>query len=461
VECLKESYKHGFTTDTTSLTFPKGLNRSIIEKISQKREEPDSLLRFRLHAYDMWKKMPSPSWIHASCDPIDLQNISYYAESQDHKENPAMKNTLNKLGISEKKDLALDFVFDSRSFYTFGKKQLEKSGIIFCSLAEAAKRYPELVKKYLGSVVPIEDNFYAALNSAVFSDGSFVYVPKNQKCPIPLSTYFRMNAKEAGQFERTLVIVDEGADLHYFEGCTAPAYSHHQLHAAVVEIVALQDAKVFYSTVQHWYPGDSQGKGGVYNFVTKRGKCLGKRAHISWTQIELGAAVTWKYPSCILEGEDSIGEFFSISLTTGKMQADTGTKMIHLNKGTRSTIISRSISADASNNTFRSLTFLSPQATKARSYSQCDSLLMGNNCSAFTFPTLRNLCSQAALSHEATLSQLDENKLFYLLSRGFTKEEAIHFLIKGFCRDVLEKLPLEFSIEAAQLLSTKLKGSLC
>ena len=464
----KKEYKYGFISDIESNTFEKGLSAEVIEAISKKREEPKFILDFRLASYEKFKKMSAPDWANLKFCPIDLQNISYYSEpkasvKKQEKLSPHLKETFDKLGVplEGKDNIALDVVLDSVSVATTYQKRLKEYGVILCPISEAIKLYPELVQKYLGTVVPPSDNFYAALNSAVFSDGSFVYVPKNVKCPLELSTYFRINDKSIGQFERTLIIAEEGSSLSYLEGCTAPAYDENQLHAAVVEIVALDEAKVKYSTVQNWYGGNPEtGDGGIYNFVTKRGLCKGKNSKISWTQVELGAAVTWKYPGCILLGDGSQGEFYSIALTGGFMQADTGTKMIHIGKNTSSTIISKGISTDFSKNSYRGLVKMTESAHNSRNFTQCDSMLVGDKCSACTFPYIeaRNMSSQ--VEHEASTSKINEEQIFYLQTRGINKENAINLIVNGFCKEVIKELPLEFSVEARELLSYKLEKAI-
>lgn len=468
----KRAYRYGFVSDVESETFEKGLNEDVIRAISAKKEEPEFLLKFRLKAYRKWLEMKEPKWPNLDYSPIDFQNIRYYSEpkSKPRLDNlsevdPEILRTFEKLGIplDEQKRLAnvaVDVVFDSVSLGTTFHKTLEEAGVVLCSISEAVKRYPELIEQYLGSVVPIGDNFYAALNSAVFSDGSFVYVPKGVRSPIELSTYFRINEKETGQFERTLIIAEPDSYVSYLEGCTAPAYDQNQLHAAVVELVALDRAEIKYSTVQNWYSGDPEtGQGGIYNFVTKRGRCLGNHSKISWTQVEAGSAITWKYPSCILEGDDSIGEFYSVALTNGKMQADTGTKMIHKGKRTRSTIISKGISADQSHNSYRSLVHISSKAKGARNYTQCDSMLVGNECSANTFPYIEVADQTARIEHEASTSKMSEEQLFYLQARGIALEDAINLIVNGFCKEIIKELPLEFAVEAQKLLTLKLEGS--
>lgn len=466
-------YKYGFTTDIQTETFPKGLNEDIIRRISAKKNEPQFLLDFRLKAFNYWQKMEEPNWAKVKYEPIDFQNISYYsAPKATNAEGPKSLNeldpellaTFEKLGIplSEQKRIsgvAVDIVFDSVSLGTTHQEELEKVGVIFCSISEAVEKHPELVQKYLGSVVPYTDNFFATLNSAVFSDGSFCYIPKGVRCPIDLSTYFRINAKETGQFERTLVIADEGSFVNYLEGCTAPQRDENQLHAAVVELVALPGAEIRYSTVQNWYTGDKNGRGGVYNFVTKRGKCFDS-ARISWTQVESGSAITWKYPSCILQGDNSVGAFYSVALTHDKMQADTGTKMIHIGKNTKSTIVSKGISTGSSVNTYRGQVKILPSAKGARNYSQCDSMLVGDKSAAVTFPYIENKNATSIVEHEASTSRVSEDQLFYLQSRGIDKEGAVSLLVNGFCKDVFKQLPLEFSVEAVKLIEMKLENSI-
>ncbi|CCB90776.1 UPF0051 protein slr0074 [Waddlia chondrophila 2032/99] len=465
-------YKYGFVTNVETERLPPGLNEEIIREISRKRGEPEFLLNFRVKAFQKWLTMAEPTWPNVAYPPIDYQAISYYSAPKTKSSlssldevDPEILRTFEKLGIplDEQKRLAnvaVDMVFDSVSIGTTFKKKLEEAGVVLCSISEAIHEYPELVEKYLGSVVPVGDNFFAALNSAVFSDGSFVYVPKGVKCPMELSTYFRINDKESGQFERTLIIAEERSSVSYLEGCTAPAYDTNQLHAAVVELVALDDAEIKYSTVQNWYAGDPKtGSGGVYNFVTKRGRCAGKRSKISWTQVEVGAAITWKYPSCLLQGDDSVGEFYSVALTNGKMQADTGTKMIHMGKNTRSTIISKGISADQSHNTYRGLVKMTPKAAGARNYTQCDSMLVGDQCSANTFPYIDVGNSSSEVEHEASTSKMNEEQIFYFLSRGISQEDAINMIVNGFCKEVIQELPLEFATEAKQLLALKLENS--
>jgi Fe-S cluster assembly protein SufB len=464
-------YKYGFITDIEQDIAPKGLNEDIVRLISRKKEEPEWLLEWRLKAYRVWLKMKEPTWQNVKYDPIDYQDISYYAAPKPKKTlssmdevDPEVRATFDKLGISliEQQMLAgvaVDAVFDSVSVATTFREKLAKLGIIFCSFSEAVREHPELVKQYLGSVVPHTDNFFASLNSAVFSDGSFVYVPKGVRCPMELSTYFRINAKETGQFERTLIICDEGATVSYLEGCTAPKRDENQLHAAVVELVALENATIKYSTVQNWYPGDKQGKGGIYNFVTKRGLCKGRRSKITWTQVETGSAITWKYPSCILQGDDSIGEFYSVAVTNNYQQADTGTKMIHLGKNTRSTIVSKGISAGHGQNTYRGAVKIGKNAGHARNYSQCDSLLIGDRCGAHTFPYLEIKNTSASVEHEASTSKIGEDQIFYCEQRGIAKEDAINMIVSGFCKEVFRELPMEFAVEAQKLLGISLEGS--
>ena len=469
-ELETKEYEYGFYTDIESETFPKGLNEDVVKRISEKKGEPDWMTQWRLKSFEYFKKMIEPEWANIKYKKPDLQAISYYSAPKKRDKyksldevDPELLKTFNKLGISldEQKKLsgvALDIVVDSVSVATTFKKTLAKKGIIFCSISEAIKKHPDLVKKYIGTVVPPKDNYYAALNSAVFTDGSFCYIPKGVKCPMELSTYFRINEAGTGQFERTLVIADKESYVSYLEGCTAPSRDENQLHAAVVELIALDDAEIKYSTVQNWFPGDKNGKGGVFNFVTKRGICH-TRAKISWTQVETGSAVTWKYPSCILKGDNSIGEFYSIAVTNNFQQADTGTKMIHLGKNTRSTIISKGISAGKSQNSYRGLVKVSPRAKNARNFSQCDSLLMGNNCGAHTFPYIEASNKSAMIEHEATTSKIGEDQIFYCNQRGIDTEKAIALIVNGFSKEVLNKLPMEFAIEAQKLLEISLEGS--
>src|SRR6478736_4211493 len=464
-------YKYGFVTDVESETIPKGLSEDVVRLISQKKGEPEWLLEWRLKAYRLWLTMKEPTWQNVHYDPINYQDIAYYSAPKKKKAlnsldevDPEVRATFNKLGIPLEEQMllagvAVDAVFDSVSVATTFREKLGSMGIIFMSFSEAVREHPELVKKYLGSVVPHTDNFFAALNSAVFSDGSFVYIPKGVRCPMELSTYFRINAKNTGQFERTLIIADEGATVSYLEGCTAPMRDENQLHAAVVELIAHKDATIKYSTVQNWYPGDKNGKGGIYNFVTKRGICKGDRSKITWTQVETGSAVTWKYPSCILQGNDSIGEFYSVAVTNNFQQADTGTKMIHLGKNTRSTIVSKGISAGRGQNTYRGAVKIGRNAAHARNYSQCDSLLIGDRCGAHTFPYLEIKNTTAKVEHEASTSKIGEDQIFYCESRGIAKEDAINMIVSGFCKEVFRELPMEFAVEAQKLLGISLEGS--
>jgi Fe-S cluster assembly protein SufB len=468
---VNQPYKYGFVTDIASDQIPAGLSEDVVRLISAKKEEPQFMLDFRLKAYRQWLKMAEPQWAHVHYPAIDYQNIVYYsAPKQQAKKSsldevdPALLETFEKLGIpiSEQKRLsnvAVDAVFDSVSVATTFRVKLAEDGVIFCSISEAVKDYPDLVEKYLGSVVPVGDNYFAALNSAVFSDGSFVFIPKGVKCPMELSTYFRINTEGSGQFERTLIIAEEGAQVSYLEGCTAPMFDTNQLHAAVVELVALDNADIKYSTVQNWYAGDENGKGGIYNFVTKRGLCAGKNSKISWTQVETGSAITWKYPSCILVGENSIGEFYSVALTNNCQQADTGTKMVHIGKNTRSTIISKGISAGRSQNSYRGQVKVGSKAQGARNYSQCDSMLIGDRAQANTFPYIQVQNNTAKVEHEASTSKIGEDQLFYFSQRGISPEDAISMMISGFCKDVFNQLPMEFAVEADRLLSLKLEGS--
>ena len=468
---IGRSYSAGFVTDLEAESAPPGLNEDIIRWISAKKDEPVFMLEWRLKAFRHWQTMQEPKWAHVHYSPIDYQALSYYSAPKAKKGpkslaevDPKLLETYEKLGIPlhEREMLAgvaVDAVFDSVSVATTFKDKLAKMGIIFCSFSEAVHNYPELVQKYLGSVVPYTDNFYASLNAAVFSDGSFVYVPKGVRCPMELSTYFRINAKNTGQFERTLIVADEGAYVSYLEGCTAPMRDENQLHAAVVELVALKDARIKYSTVQNWYPGDEQGRGGIYNFVTKRGACRGENAKISWTQVETGSAITWKYPSVILEGDYSVGEFYSVALTNNIQQADTGTKMIHIGKNTRSTIISKGISAGRAQNAYRGLVKILKGAHNARNYTQCDSLLMGDKCGAHTFPYIEVKNQSAIVEHEATTSKIADDQLFYLRSRGLSAEDAVNTIVNGFCKDVFKELPMEFAVEAQKLLGVSLEGS--
>ena len=468
---IDQPYQHGFVTDIESETAPKGLSEDTIRLISHKKGEPEWLLEFRLKAYRHWLTMTEPKWPNVTYPKIDFQDISYYSAPKAKKKlasmdevDPELLRTFEKLGVPmhEQKALAgvaVDVIFDSVSVTTTYKKKLADVGVIFCSMSEAVRDHPELVKKYLGTVVPTGDNFYAALNSAVFTDGSFCYIPKGVKCPMELSTYFRINTESSGQFERTLIVAEEGAYVSYLEGCTAPQFDTNQLHAAVVELVALDRAEIKYSTVQNWYAGDENGKGGIYNFVTKRGLCKGVNSKISWTQVETGSAITWKYPSCVLQGDHSSGEFYSVALTNHLQQADTGTKMIHLGKNTRSRIISKGISAGRSNNSYRGLVQIGPKADGARNYSQCDSMLIGDKCGANTFPYIRVQNNTAKVEHEASTSKIGEDQLFYFQSRGVDMEQAVSMIINGFVKDVFTQLPMEFAVEAGRLLGLKLEGS--
>ncbi len=470
-DLANREYKYGFVTDVEQEAVPRGLNEDIVRLISSKKREPAWLLEWRLKAYRTWLTMKEPTWSYVKYAPIDYQQIVYYsapkarptAKSLDEID-PEIKRTFDKLGIplEEQKLLsgvAVDAVFDSVSVATTFKEKLASLGIIFCSFSEAVQNHPELVRKYLGTVVPYSDNFFATLNSAVFSDGSFAYIPKGVRCPMELSTYFRINARNTGQFERTLIVAEAGAHVSYLEGCTAPMRDENQLHAAVVELVALDDATIKYSTVQNWYPGDKDGKGGIYNFVTKRGKCLGARSKITWTQVETGSAITWKYPGCILQGDDSIGEFYSVATTNNRQQADTGTKMIHLGKNTRSTIVSKGISAGHGQNIYRGLVRIAKGAEGARNYSQCDSLLIGDQCGAHTFPYLDIKNSGARVEHEASTSKIGEDQIFYCRQRGMSTEDAVNLIVSGFCKEVFRHLPMEFAVEAQKLLSVTLEGS--
>ena len=470
-EAISQDYKYGFVTDIEQDTIPPGLNEDVIRVISAKKGEPDWLKDWRLKAYKNWKKMKNPSWANITYPSIDYQSISYYSAPKEKKElksldevDPELLETYNKLGIplEEQKMLAgvaVDAVFDSVSVVTTFKKDLEKHGIIFCPFSEAVHNHPNLVRKYLGSVVPMTDNFFAALNSAVFSDGSFVYIPKGIRCPMELSTYFRINAANTGQFERTLIIADEGSYVSYLEGCTAPMRDENQLHAAVVELIAHKDAEIKYSTIQNWYPGDKDGKGGIFNFVTKRGICLEENSRISWTQVETGSAITWKYPSVILKGDNSKGEFYSVALTNNHQQADTGTKMIHLGKNTSSTIISKGISAGKSQNTYRGQVKIMKNAENARNYSQCDSILIGSECGAHTFPYIDVRNPTAKMEHEASTSNIGEDQLFYCNQRGLSTENAVSLIVNGFCKKVFKELPMEFAVEAQKLMEVSLEGS--
>ncbi len=467
-----DKYKYGFVTDIEAETIPKGLNADIIRLISRKKGEPDWLLDYRLKAFEFWQTMKEPRWAKLVYDKIDYQDLYYYSAPKQKvapksldEVDPELLETYEKLGIPLKEQevlagvVAVDAVFDSVSVATTYRAKLAEQGIIFCSISEAVKEYPDLVKQYLGSVVPYTDNFFACLNSAVFTDGSFVYIPKGVRCPMELSTYFRINAKNTGQFERTLIVADDESYVSYLEGCTAPQRDENQLHAAIVEIVVNKNAEVKYSTVQNWYPGDKDGKGGVYNFVTKRAACRGENSKVSWTQVETGSAVTWKYPSCILQGDNSVGEFYSVAITNNRQQADTGTKMIHIGKNTTSKIISKGISAGFSNQTYRGLVRVSPNAANARNYSQCDSLLIGRNCGSHTVPYIENRNKSAVIEHEATTSKISDEQLFYCQQRGIGEEEAVSLIVNGFCKEVMQHLPMEFAIEAAKLINISLEGS--
>jgi Fe-S cluster assembly protein SufB len=466
-----QPYKYGFETDIEADVVPPGLSEDVIRLISHKKGEPEWMTEWRLKAYRNWLRMAEPKWANITYGPIDYQAISYYAAPKKRPElksmsevDPKLVETFDKLGIplEEQKRLAgvaVDAVFDSVSVATTFQEELKKFGVIFCPISEAIRDHPDLVRRYLGSVVPYNDNFFAALNSAVFTDGSFVYVPKGVRCPLELSTYFRINARATGQFERTLIIADEGSYVSYLEGCSAPTRDENQLHAAVVELVAHDDATIKYSTIQNWYPGDAEGKGGIYNFVTKRGKCAGRRSKISWTQVETGSAITWKYPGCILQGDDSIGEFYSVAVTNQRQQADTGTKMIHLGKHTRSTIVSKGISAGQGQNTYRGLVKIMKTAEGARNYSQCDSMLIGDRCGAHTFPYIDVRNSSAIMEHEASTSKIGEDQIFYLRQRGLSAEDAVSLIVNGFCKQVFKELPMEFAVEATRLLGISLEGS--
>jgi Fe-S cluster assembly protein SufB len=467
-----QEYKWGFVSDIDADTVPPGLNEDVIRLISERKKEPEFMLEWRLKAYRHWLKMKEPTWANVHYPPIDYQQISYYSAPKTNKDgpksldevDPELLATYEKLGIPLRErellaGVAVDAVFDSVSVATTFKEKLSELGIIFCSFSEAVQNHPELVQKYLGTVVPASDNFFAALNAAVFSDGSFCYIPKGVRCPMELSTYFRINAKNTGQFERTLIVADEGAYVSYLEGCTAPMRDTNQLHAAVVELVALDNATVKYSTVQNWYPGDKEGKGGIYNFVTKRGKCLGANSKISWTQVETGSAITWKYPGCLLIGENSIGEFYSVALTNNYQQADTGTKMIHVGKNTRSTIVSKGISAGHGQNTYRGAVKILKGATGARNYSQCDSMLLGDKCGAHTFPYLEVKNTSSSVEHEASTSKIGEDQIFYCRQRGISTEDAVGMIVNGFCKEVFRELPMEFAVEAQKLLGVSLEGS--
>ncbi|MEM6667736.1 MAG: Fe-S cluster assembly protein SufB [Pseudomonadota bacterium] len=490
VRSLGEKYKYGFETDIETEYAPKGLNEDIVRLISEKKNEPEWLLEWRLEAFERWKAMPEPEWAMVSFPPIDYQEQYYYAQPKSFKEkpksldevDPELLRTYEKLGIplreqmilagvegaenmapaegrADGRKVAVDAVFDSVSVGTTFQAELKKSGVIFCSISEAVQEHPELVKQYLGSVISNRDNKYATLNAAVFSDGSFVYIPKGVRCPMELSTYFRINAENTGQFERTLIIAEEGSYVSYLEGCTAPMRDENQLHAACVELIALDDAEIKYSTVQNWYPGDENGKGGIYNFVTKRAECRGKNSKVSWTQVETGSAITWKYPSCVLKGENSQGEFYSIAIANNAQQADTGTKMIHLGKNTKSRIVSKGISAGRAQNTYRGQVSMHPKATNSRNFTQCDSLLIGSNCGAHTVPYIEVKNNTSRVEHEATTSKVDEDQLFYCRSRGLDEEQAVALVVNGFCKEVLQELPMEFAVEAQKLVAISLEGS--
>ena len=469
---IDSRYEQGFVTDIESDTIPAGLSEDTIRLISAKKREPEWMLEIRLKAYRHWLTMTDPQWAQAKHPEIDFQAISYYSAPKNKSDgpksldevDPQLLDAYNKLGIPLQEQMALagvavDAVFDSVSVATTFRKQLSEAGVIFCAISEAIREYPDLVQKYLGSVVPYKDNFYAALNAAVFSDGTFVYIPAGVRCPMELSTYFRINEAKTGQFERTLIVAEAGSYVSYLEGCTAPMRDENQLHAAVVELIAMEDARIKYSTVQNWYPGDAEGKGGIYNFVTKRGLCKGDRSHISWTQVETGSAITWKYPSCILHGDDSIGEFYSVAVTRGKQQADTGTKMIHVGRNTKSTIVSKGISAGEGQNTYRGLVRMGKRAENARNHSQCDSLLIGDQCGAHTFPYIEVRNPSAKVEHEATTSKLSEDQLFYCRSRGLSDEGSVSLLVNGFCKEVFKELPMEFAMEAQKLLNLTLEGA--
>jgi len=467
----KQEYKYGFVTNIEQEIAPKGLNEEVIRMISAKKNEPEWLLEWRLKAYRNWLTMKEPKWHNVHYPPIDYNDISYYAAPKQTKKpkslddiDPELRATYEKLGIPLEEQMmlagvAVDAVFDSVSLITTFKEKLAELNIIFCSISDAVQEYPELVKNYMGFVVPHNDNYFAALNSAVFTDGSFVYVPKGVRCPMELSTYFRINAENTGQFERTLIIAEEGSYVSYLEGCTAPKRDENQLHAAVVELIAHNDATIKYSTIQNWYPGDKNGKGGIYNFVTKRGRCVGRNSHISWTQVETGSAITWKYPSCILEGDNSVGEFYSVALTNNRQQADTGTKMIHIGKNTSSTIVSKGISAGYGQNTYRGLVQIGKNASRARNYTQCDSMLIGDKCGAHTFPYIEVKNSTARMEHEASTSKIGDDQIFYCQQRGLSAEDAVSLIVNGFCKQVFRELPFEFAVEAERLLSVSLEGS--
>ena len=471
VNLATSKYKYGFSTDLEVDKAPKGLTEDTIKLISSKKDEPEWMLKWRLEAFATWKKMKEPDWAKVNYPKINYQDIYYYSAPKNTEKlksldevDPELIKTYEKLGIPLKEQkvlagVAVDAVFDSVSVVTTFRKQLEEKGVIFCPISEAIKTHPDLVKKYIGSVIPRHDNYFSALNSAVFTDGSFVYIPKGVRCPMELSTYFRINEKNTGQFERTLIIADDDSYVSYLEGCTAPQRDENQLHAAVVELVAYKNAEIKYSTVQNWYPGDENGKGGIFNFVTKRGACLGDSSKISWTQVETGSAVTWKYPSCVLHGDNSVGEFYSVAITNNYQQADTGTKMIHLGKNTKSTIISKGISAGRSQNTYRGKVLMQPGAQNSRNYTQCDSLLIGDKCGAHTVPYITSKNPSSNIEHEATTSKISEDQLFYCLSRGLSEEEAVSLIVNGFCKEVMKELPMEFSVEAQKLIGISLEGS--
>ncbi|HET6724542.1 MAG TPA: Fe-S cluster assembly protein SufB [Gammaproteobacteria bacterium] len=468
---VRREYQHGFVTDIEADTVPPGLNEDVIRLISARKNEPEFMLEWRLKAFRHWLTMREPKWAHVHHEPIDYQSISYYSAPKKKEGpksldevDPKLLETYDKLGIPlhEQKQLAgvaVDAVFDSVSVATTFKKKLAEAGVLFCPISEAVQKYPELVRQYLGSVVPYSDNFFATLNSAVFTDGSFVYIPKGVRCPLELSTYFRINAANTGQFERTLIIADEGSHVSYLEGCTAPMRDENQLHAAVVELVALKDAQIKYSTVQNWYPGDENGKGGIYNFVTKRGECRGDNSKISWTQVETGSAITWKYPGCVLTGNNSVGEFYSVAVANNYQQADTGTKMVHIGNNTRSTIVSKGISAGHGQNAYRGLVKVIGKASGARNFTRCDSLLMGNECGAHTFPYIEAKNPTAQIEHEATTTKIGEDQLFYLRQRGLSEEDAVNMIVNGFCKEVFKELPMEFAVEAQKLLGVTLEGA--
>ncbi|MDZ7804532.1 Fe-S cluster assembly protein SufB [Thiohalophilus sp.] len=471
-ELIKRGYEHGFITEIESDTFPPGLNEDVIRALSAKKNEPEWMLEWRLKAYRHWLTLEQPSWAHLDYPPIDYQSISYYSAPKKAGEgpqsldevDPELIETYNKLGIPLEEQMALagvavDAVFDSVSVATTFREKLSEAGVIFCSMSEAVQDYPDLIKQYLGTVVPHTDNFFACMNAAVFSDGTFVYIPKGVRCPMELSTYFRINEANTGQFERTLIVAEEASYVSYLEGCTAPMRDENQLHAAVVELVAMDDAKIKYSTVQNWYPGNAEGKGGIYNFVTKRGDCRGKRSHISWTQVETGSAITWKYPSCILRGDESTGEFYSVAVARGRQQADTGTKMIHMGRDTKSTIVSKGISAGQGQNAYRGLVRMTPKAENARNHTQCDSLLIGDTCGAHTYPYIEVRNPTAKMEHEATTSKISEDQLFYCRQRGLSEEDAVSMIVNGFCKEVFNELPMEFAVEAQKLLNVTLEGA--